>query len=170
MMNKGLEFIEAMHLFAVKPEDIEVVVHPESVIHSMVELADGSVIAQLAVPDMGLPIQYAMSWPERAPSPYERLDWRKMKDFHFEAPDLEKTPCLGLAMDCAKKGGSAPAVMSAANEAAVGLFLGHQLSYNAIYDRVAAAVEAINFVKNPTLQDILEADRAARDFVMSAKF
>ena len=170
MMNKGLEFIEAMHLFAVKPEDIEVVVHPESVIHSMVELADGSVIAQLAVPDMGLPIQYAMSWPERAPSPYERLDWRKMKDFHFEAPDLEKTPCLGLAMDCAKKGGSAPAVMSAANEAAVGLFLGHKLSYNAIYDRVAAAVEAINFVKNPTLQDILEADRAARDFVMSAKF
>ena len=170
MMNKGLEFIEAMHLFAVKPEDIEVVVHPVSVIHSMVELADGSVIAQLAVPDMGLPIQYAMSWPERAPSPYERLDWRKMKDLRFEAPDLEKTPCLALAMDCAKRGGSAPAVMSAANEAAVGLFLGHKLGYNAIYDRVLAAVERINFVKNPSLQDILEADRAARDFVISAKF
>ena len=167
MMNKGLEFIEAMHLFGVKPEDIEVVVHPESVIHSMVELTDGSVIAQLAVPDMGLPIQYAMSWPERAPSPYERLDWRQMRDFHFEAPDLEKTPCLGLAMDCARKGGNAPAVMSAANEAAVGLFLEHRLSYNAIYDRVAQAVEEIKFVKNPSLADILEADRAARDFVRS---
>ena len=165
MMNKGLEFIEAMHLFAVKPEDIEVVVHPQSVIHSMVELTDGSVIAQLAVPDMGLPIQYAMSWPQRAPSPYERLDWRQMKDFTFEAPDLEKTPCLGLAIDCAKTGGNAPAVMSAANEAAVGLFLGHKLGYNEIYDRVAAAVEKIDFVKNPTLADILEADRLAREFV-----
>ena len=165
MMNKGLEFIEAMHLFAVKPEDIEVVVHPQSVIHSMVELTDGSVIAQLAVPDMGLPIQYAMSWPQRAPSPYERLDWRRMKDFTFEAPDLEKTPCLGLAIGCAKKGGNAPAVMSAANEAAVGLFLGHKLGYNEIYDRVAAAVEKIDFVKNPSLADILEADRLAREFV-----
>lgn len=165
MMNKGLEFIEAMHLFSVKPEDIEVVVHPESVIHSMVELIDGTVIAQLAVPDMGLPIQYAMSWPARAESPYARLDWRQMKDFHFEAPDLEKTPCLALAMDCAKKGGNAPAVMSAANEAAVGLFLGHKLGYNEIYDRVAAAVEGIKFVKNPSLQDILETDRAAREFV-----
>ena len=166
MMNKGLEFIEAMHLFSVKPEDIEVVIHPESVIHSMVELADGSVIAQLAVPDMGLPIQYAMSWPERAPSPYERLDWRKMKDFRFEAPDMEKTPCLALAMDCARKGGNAPAVMSAANEAAVGLFLGHKLGYNAIYERVARAVESIKFVNNPSLEDILETDRLAREFVV----
>ncbi len=165
MMNKGLELIEAMHLFAVKPEDIEVVVHPESVIHSMVELLDGTVIAQLAVPDMGLPIQYAMSWPERAQSPYERLDWRRMKDFHFEEPDLEKTPCLALAIACAKKGGNAPAVMSAANEAAVGLFLGHRLGYNEIYDRVASAVERVKFVKNPSLSDILETDRAAREFV-----
>ncbi len=167
MMNKGLEFIEAMHLFGVSPDDIEVVVHPESVIHSMVELRDGTVIAQLAVPDMGLPIQYAMSWPERAESPYARLDWRRMKNFHFEAPDMEKTPCLALAIACARKGGSAPAAMSAANEEAVGLFLAHRLGYNEIYERVVAAVEGVKFVKNPDLRDILETDRLAREFVKS---
>ena len=93
MMNKGLEFIEAMHLFAVDPDHIQVVVHPQSEIHSMVELLDGTVLAQLAVPDMGLPIQYAMTWPDRAPSPYERLNFWQMKDMTFEAPDLQKTPC-----------------------------------------------------------------------------
>lgn len=167
MMNKGLEFIEAMHLFAVTPDDIQVVVHPQSVIHSMVELVDGTVLAQLAVPDMGLPIQYAMSWPDRAPSPYERLDWTKMKDFTFETPDFEKTPCLGLAIACARRGGNAPAVMSAANEAAVGLFLGHRIGYNDIYDRVEAAVRRIDYVEKPSLTDILEADKAAREFVLS---
>lgn len=168
MMNKGLEFIEAMHLFAVRPEDIQVVVHPQSVIHSMVELRDGTVLAQMAVPDMGLPIQYAMTWPEREASPYERMDFWRMKDMTFEAPDLEKTPCLGLAMDCARRGGTAPAVMSAANEAAVALFLGHKLGYNAIYDRVAAAVEAVPFVTEPSLEDILAVDEAARRFVMES--
>lgn len=166
MMNKGLEYIEAMHLFGVKPDDIQVVVHPQSVIHSMVELTDGTVIAQMAVPDMGLPIQYAMTWPERVESPYERMDFWKMKDMTFEAPDPEKTPCLGLAMACARKGGTAPCVMSAANEAAVALFLGHRLGYNEIYDRVAEAVETLPFVQTPTLEDILAADEAARRFVM----
>ncbi len=165
MMNKGLEFIEAMHLFAVTPDDIEVVVHPQSVIHSMVELVDGTVLAQLAVPDMGLPIQYAMSWPERSVSPYERLDWTAMRDFTFETPDFEKTPCLGLAIECARRGGNAPAVMSAANEIAVGLFLGHRIGYNEIYDRVFAAVNGIEFIAEPTLAQILESDAAAREFV-----
>ncbi len=168
MMNKGLEYIEAMHLFAVRPEDIQVVVHPQSVIHSMVELTDGTVLAQLAVPDMGLPIQYAMTWPERVESPYERMDFWTMKDMTFEAPDLAKTPCMGLAMDCARRGGTAATVMSAANEAAVALFLGHKLGYNAIYDRVAEAVEAVPFVADPTLEDILAADEAARRFVAEA--
>ncbi len=165
MMNKGLEFIEAMHLFGVTPDDIEVVVHPQSVIHSMVELTDGTVIAQMAVPDMGLPIQYAMTWPERVESPYERMDFCRMRDMTFEAPDYEKTPCLRLAMDCARKGGTAPCVMSAANEAAVALFLGHRIGYNSIYDWVSEAVEAVPFVAAPTLEDILAADEAARMFI-----
>lgn len=168
MMNKGLELIEAMHLFAVRPEDIQIVVHPQSVIHSMVELTDGTVFAQLAVPDMGLPIQYAMTWPERRGSPYERLDFWKMKDMTFEAPVLENVPCLALAMECARRGGLAPAVMSAANEAAVGLFLKGRIGYNEIYDRVAAAVAAAPVVASPSLEDILAADGEARRYVLEA--
>ncbi len=164
MMNKGLEFIEAMHLFGVSPDDIQVVIHPQSVIHSMVELIDGTVLAQLAVPDMGLPIQYAMTWPERADSPYERLDFWKMGDMHFEAPDPEKTPCLALAMDCARRGGVAPAAMSAANETAVALFLAGRIGYNDIYDRVAGAVDRVPAVADPTLEDILAADGLARAY------
>ena len=166
MMNKGLEFIEAMHLFSVAPDDIQVVIHPQSVIHSMVELIDGTVLAQLAVPDMGLPIQYAMTWPERSPSPYERLDFWKMRDMTFQAPDPEKTPCLALAMDCARRGGIAPAVMSAANEAAVALFLAGKIGYNDIYDRVAAAVERAPALTDPALDDILAADAEARRLVL----
>lgn len=165
MMNKGLEFIEAMHLFGVTPEDIQVVVHPQSVIHSMVELVDGTVLAQLAVPDMGLPIQYAMTWPERVDSPYERLDFWKMKDMTFEAPDLKKTPCLGLAMDCARRGGAAACVMSAANEEAVALFLKRRISFNAIYDMAAEAVERLGDMPAGNLEEILTADAAARELV-----
>ena len=165
MMNKGLEFIEAMHLFGVTPDDIQVVVHPQSIIHSMVELVDGTVIAQLGVPDMGLPIQLAMTYPDRTASPFKRLDFRDMKDMTFEAPDYEKTPCLKLAMDCAREGGTAPCVMSAANEAAVALFLQHRLGYNQIYDSVLAAVESIEIVRKPDLEAILAADEAARVFV-----
>ena len=165
MMNKGLEFIEAMHLFGVTPDDIQVVVHPQSIIHSMVELVDGTVIAQLGVPDMGLPIQLAMTYPERSQSPFERLDFWNMKDMTFEAPDYEKTPCLKLAMDCARAGGTAPCVMSAANEVAVSLFLQHRIGYNDIYDSAFAAVESIEIIKEPDLEAILAADEAARIFV-----
>lgn len=166
MMNKGLEFIEAMHLFSVTPEEIEVVIHPQSVIHSMVELIDGTVIAQLGVQDMGLPIQLALTYPERCPSMFGRLDFAKLRDLSFEAPDFEKTPCLKLAMDCARMGGTAPCVMSAANEVAVGMFLRHQLGYNRIYDAAASAVEKVGVVKEPDLDSILAADAAARTYVL----
>ena len=165
MMNKGLEFIEAMHLFAVTPDDIIVVVHPQSVIHSMVELCDGTVIAQLGVPDMGLPIQLALTYPERCPSMFGRLDFYTLRDLTFEAPDYEKTPCLKLAMDCARKGGIAPCVMSAANEVAVHLFLGHKLGYNRIYDAAAGAVEKLGSGAASDLETILAADEAARAYV-----
>ena len=166
MMNKGLEFIEAMHLFSVTPDDIQVVIHPQSVIHSMVELVDGTVIAQLGVPDMGLPIQLALTYPERQASMFERLDFTRLKDLTFEAPDFEKTPCLKLAMDAARTGGTAPCVMSAANEVAVGMFLRHELGYNRIYDAAAGAIEAVGVVQDPDLDTILEADAAARAYVL----
>ena len=166
MMNKGLEFVEAMHLFGVTPDDIQVVIHPQSVIHSMVELVDGTVIAQLGVPDMGLPIQLALTYPQRCPSMFSRLDFTTLQSLSFEAPDYEKTPCLKLAMDCARLGGTAPCVMSAANEVAVGLFLRHQLGYNRIYDAAASAVEKVGVVKNPDLETILAADAAARAYVL----
>ena len=166
MMNKGLEFVEAMHLFGVTPDDIQVVIHPQSVIHSMVELVDGTVIAQLGVPDMGLPIQLALTYPQRCPSMFARLDFTTLQSLSFEAPDYEKTPCLKLAMDCARIGGTAPCVMSAANEVAVGLFLRHQLGYNRIYDAAASAVEKVGVVQNPDLETILAADAAARAYVL----
>ena len=166
MMNKGLEFVEAMHLFGVTPDDIQVVIHPQSVIHSMVELVDGTVIAQLGVPDMGLPIQLALTYPQRCPSMFSRLDFTTLQSLSFEAPDYEKTPCLKLAMDCARMGSTAPCVMSAANEVAVGLFLRHQLGYNRIYDAAASAVEKVGVVQNPDLETILAADAAARAYVL----
>ena len=169
LMNKGLEFVEAMHLFDVKPEDIQVVVHPQSVIHSMVELVDGTVIAQLGVPDMGLPIQLALTYPQRLPSMFPKMDFWNMKDMTFLAPDLENFPCLRLAIDCAKMGGTAACVMSAANEEAVGLFLKEKLGYNQIYDCAAAAVEHIGSVPGTDLETILEADREARVFARNFK-
>ena len=165
MMNKGLEFIEAMHLFAVTPDDIQVVIHPQSVIHSMVELVDGTVIAQMGVPDMGLPIQLALTYPERKPSIFEHMDFYKLRDLSFEAPDYEKLPCLKLAIDAARTGGTAPCVMSAANEVAVHLFLKGKMGYNRIYDAAAEALEAVGVVQGADLDTILEADAAARRFV-----
>lgn len=165
LMNKGLEFIEAMHLFAVSPDDIQVIIHPQSVIHSMVELNDGTVIAQLGVPDMGLPIQLALTYPERCPSMFERLDLFKLRELSFEPPDTENFPCLALAMAAARAGGLAPCVMSAANEEAVGLFLHHKLGYNRIYDCAAGAVERLGNGAASDLETILAADAAARAYV-----
>ena len=165
MMNKGLEFVEAMHLFGVTADDIQVVVHPQSVIHSMIELVDGTVIAQLGVPDMGLPIQFALTYPERRDSMFKRMDFWHMKDMTFEAPDLENTPCLALAMDAARTGGTAACIMSAANEVAVHAFLDRKLGYNRIYDAAAGAIEAVGVVQHPDLETVIEADAAARRYV-----
>ena len=165
MMNKGLELIEAMHLFSVPPEQIEIVVHPESIVHSAVEFRDGSILAPLGPADMRVPIQYAVTWPERLPSQAQPISLAALGRLTFEEPDFENTPCLALALDCARRGGTAPAVMSAANEAAVAAFLGHRIGYNEIYDRVAEAVEALPFTAGPTLGELLAADEAGRRFV-----
>ncbi|MBQ1743226.1 MAG: 1-deoxy-D-xylulose-5-phosphate reductoisomerase, partial [Oscillospiraceae bacterium] len=156
---------EAMHLFSVTPDDITVVIHPQSVIHSMVELVDGTVIAQLGVPDMGLPIQLALSYPDRCASQFEHLDFWKLRDLSFEEPDLVNFPCLALAMDCARRGGTAPCVMSAANEVAVHKFLRGELGYNRIYDAARGAVETIPRQPADDLDVILAADTAARAYV-----
>ena len=165
LMNKGFEVIEAKWLFGVPADKIQVLIHPQSIVHSMVELVDGTVIAQLGVPDMGLPIQLAMTYPERKASPFAHLDFYAMKDMTFEAPDYEKTPCLKLAMDCARIGGTAPCIMSAANEVAVAMFLNHRLGYNQIYDCALQAVESIEIVNKPDLEAVLAADEQARVFV-----
>ena len=165
LMNKGLEFIEAMRLFRVTPDDIQVVVHPQSVIHSMVELVDGTVIAQMGVPDMGLPIQLALAGPHRIPCMFSRLDFTAMQNLTFEAPDLEEFPCLKLAMDCARRGGTAGCVMSAANEEAVHLFLKGKIGFNRIYDLAAGAVSEVAGDDAGSLETILLADEAARKYV-----
>jgi 1-deoxy-D-xylulose-5-phosphate reductoisomerase len=165
MMNKGLEFIEAMHLFSVAPVRIRVLIHPESVVHSAVELVDGAVIAQLGVPDMALPIQYALTYPERCDTAAAALDLPAVGALRFEEPDFDALPCLRLAMECAEKGGTAPAVLSAANEEAVALFLRGRIGFNEIYDCVAAALEDAAFELRPGLDAVLAADAEARRLV-----
>jgi len=165
LMNKGLEFIEAMHLFSVTPDEIKVIIHPESVIHSMVEFSDGCVLAQLGIPDMKLPIQYALTYPARASAPAKGPNFTEIAKLTFYDPDLQNTPCLALAMDCAKKGGTAPAVLSAANEEAVSLFLHGKIGFNTIYDAVSSAVDALAGSGAPDLDTLREADREARRFV-----
>jgi len=165
LMNKGLELIEAMHLFSVPPDRLRVLIHPESVVHSCVELVDGSVLAQLGVPDMGLPIQYALTYPERRDSAALPLDLPSLGRLTFAEPDLENFPCLRLAMDCAARGGTASAVLSAANEEAVALFLHKEIGFNEIYDCVAAAVDKLGSAEAADLETILAQDAAARRFV-----
>ncbi len=166
MMNKGLEFIEAMRLFGVTPEQITVLIHPQSVVHSAVEFCDGSVVAQMAVPDMGLPIQYALTFPDRAPTGTEPLDLFSAGSLQFFEPDMENTPCLALAIDAARRGGTAPAVLSAANEAAVALFLQGEIPFGKIYECVAAALDSIEPGTADTLDTILAADALARNYVL----
>jgi len=167
LMNKGLEFIEAMHLFGASPDNIEVLIHPQSIVHSMVEFEDGAVLAQCGVPDMKIPIQYALTYPERKPSIVPAPDFTKTALTFFE-PDLETFPCLKIAMETARIGGTAPAVMNAANEEAVRLFLEDKISFYGIYDAVSKALESIENKQNPALEEILEADRQARELVRKA--
>ena len=165
MMNKGLEVIEACHLFGVGPDDIRIVVHRESIIHSAVELADGAVIAQLGAPDMRLPIQYALTYPERLPCPGRGLSLTDIGKLTFYEPDYETFSCLEVCLRAARAGGLKPAAANGANEEAVALFLREKISFLQIGELVAAAAERQRAVSAASLQDILEADRAARAYV-----
>ncbi|MEE4608162.1 MAG: 1-deoxy-D-xylulose-5-phosphate reductoisomerase [Desulfobacteraceae bacterium] len=162
LMNKGLEVIEAVHLFTVGPERIEVLVHPQSIIHSMVAFVDGSVMAQMGVPDMRTAIAYALSYPERLPLAQPLPDWTGGGPLSFEAPDLEKFPCLRLAFEACRAGGTFPAVLNAANEAAVEAFLHQRIGFTEIPRRVAEALEAHRAPGEADLAAILEADGWAR--------
>ena len=167
MMNKGLEIIEAAFLFDMSPDDIEVVIHRESIIHSMVEFCDGAVIAQLGSPDMRLCIQYAATYPERFPSSVKKLDFAQIGKLTFHAPDRETFTLLDTAVNSFKKGGNIPAAMNGANEEAVALFLARKIKYTDIFDMVAEAAEKAKFIENPTETDIFETDIAAREYVKS---
>jgi 1-deoxy-D-xylulose-5-phosphate reductoisomerase len=165
LMNKGLEFIEAMHLYNASPEQIKILIHPQSIVHSMVEFDDNAVIAQLSVPDMRLPIQYALTYPERQSSLTQTLDLTKISALTFEEPDLIAFCCLSLALDTARIKGTACAVMNAANEAAVSLFLEEKISWREIYECVADALDRIKNIRNPSVDDILLSDQEARRIV-----
>ena len=165
LMNKGLEVIEAMRLYRLPLEKVDVVIHRQSIVHSMVEFTDGAVMAQMGVPDMRLPIQLALTYPERCACPVDKLDLLTCGPLTFHKPDLEAFPCLKLAMDCAKKGGNACAAMNGANEEAVGLYLADKIGFYDIYELVRGAVAATEFVAAPTLEQILLTDQQARAYV-----
>ena len=165
LMNKGLEVIEAMRLYRVPLDQVDVVIHRQSIVHSFVEFVDGAVMAQLGAPDMRLPIQLALTYPQRQNCPVDPLELTKCGPLTFVEPDMDNFPCLALARRCAKMGGTACAVMNGANEEAVALFLADRIGFYDIYDLVNRAVEEVPNVLEPTLDDILEADRLARQSV-----
>ncbi len=166
LMNKGLEVIEAMRLYDLPLEQVDVVIHRQSIVHSLVEFNDGAVMAQLGSPDMRLPIQLAMTYPNRTACPVEPLDLTTCGSLTFSKPDTEAFPCLELARACAKAGGTACPVMNGANEAAVALYLEDKIGFYDIYRLVSNAVDHIPFVAEPNLEQILEADRLSRMAVM----
>ena len=168
LMNKGLEFIEAMRLYSMPPERIQIVVHRESIIHSLVEFEDGAILAQLGSADMCLPIQYALTWPERTAGPARPLDLLSCPTLTFQKPDPETFRCLGLALECAKRGGTSTAVLNGANEAAVALFLEDKIGFLDIPRLVERALERVPVVDAPVLEDVFEADRAAREAAYEA--
>ncbi|MDO5784228.1 MAG: 1-deoxy-D-xylulose-5-phosphate reductoisomerase [Eubacteriales bacterium] len=167
MMNKGLELIEAMWLYDVEPDDIDIVVHRESIVHSAVEFADGSVIAQMGNPDMRLPIQYALTYPARVPCKVPPLDLPRRHNLTFFAPDEEAFPALGLARRAAASRGNIGAVMNGANEAAVALFLQDRIPFYRIAELVREAMDTVDYLPEITVDDVLESDRAAREVVYS---
>jgi len=162
MMNKGLELIEAYHLFGVPSERIDIVIHPQSVVHSLVEFADGSVLAQLGSPDMRIPIAYALAWPERMATPAQRLDLAAIARLDFEAPDLERFPALKLARDALEVRGAAPIVLNAANEAAVALFLAGSIGFTDIARLVRGALEDSKHAPPRSIEEVFEIDRLTR--------
>jgi 1-deoxy-D-xylulose-5-phosphate reductoisomerase len=162
MMNKGLEVIEAKWLFDLKPEQIEVVVHPESIIHSMVQFEDGSIKAQMGLPDMKLPIQYALTYPDRIKSAFPRFNFVDYPSLRFEKPDLETFRNLGLAFEAMKKGGNQPCVLNAANEVAVDAFLNDKISFLQMPDLVEKCMNKVSFISSPKVDDYLESDKETR--------
>ena len=167
MVNKGLEVMEAAWLFDVSIDQIQVVVHPQSIIHSMVQYVDGAVIAQLGTPDMRLPIQYALFYPDRLPMAGERLDFYALKDLTFESPDMETFKGLALALRAASAGGSMPTVFNAANEKAVALFLDRKISFLQIADLIEASMDRHRMLQAPTVEQILQAEQETYDFILS---
>ena len=165
MMNKGLEVIETYWLFGLKADEIDIVVHPQSIIHSMVEFADRSVKAQLGVPDMKIPIQYALTYPRHSAAHWEELDFIKTGQLTFEAPDLEKFPCIKLAYEALRAGGSTPAVLNVANEQAVYNFLDGEIKFTEIPAIIEKACAEHHYIAEPTLEDLLELEIWATDFV-----
>lgn len=162
MMNKGFEMIEAHWLYGVPPRDIEVVVHPESIIHSAVEFADGAVMAQMGVPDMRLPIQYAFSFPQRLPLAGERLDLFRLGSLHFEQADTDRFPCLALAYEAIEKGGNMPCILNAAGEVANAAFRRHELSFMGMAEVVSRVMQQASFTASPTLDDLFATDAESR--------
>ncbi len=162
MMNKGFEVIEAKWLFGVRPDQIEVVVHPQSIIHSMVEFEDGAVKAQLGVPDMRLPIQYAFSYPQRIRSSFDRLDFMKCHELTFEAPDTKRFRNLALAYEALHQGGNMPCIVNAANEVVVAAFLKDQISFLGMSDVIEKSMQRVAFIKTPTYEDYVSTDAETR--------
>ena len=164
LMNKGLEMIEAKWLFNLKPEQIQVVVHPQSIIHSMVMFEDGSIKAQMGLPDMKLPIQYAMAFPQRIPNKFPRYDFRKPDTLTFEEPDLRTFRSLALAIECLKQGGNMPCILNAANEIAVYAFLRNRVGFLDMTEMVERTINKIPFIEKPTLEELYHCDGEARNF------
>ena len=169
-MNKGLEVIEAHYLFGLDYDHIEIIIHPQSIIHSMVELADSSVLAQLGWPDMKLPILYCLSWPERLETPWRRLDLTAVGQLTFRAPDREKYPCMELAYNAGRCGGTMPAALNAANEQAVALFLEERIPFLAIPELIERVCDRhrVDQVRQPSLEDVLAVDAWAREAAREA--
>ena len=168
LMNKGLEVIEAVRLFDVAPDDIEVLVHRQSIVHSGIELSDGAVIAQLGTPDMRLPIQYALTYPERADFAFERLSLADIGTLTFERPDTDTFRCLPICIEAVKRGGLAPAAVNGANEEAVALFLSGKIKFLQIAELAEKALNSVNNKKEYTIEDVFEADKAARELIRNS--
>lgn len=169
LMNKGFEVIEAKWLFDVAPEQIEIVVHPQSIIHSMVQFVDGSVKAQLGLPDMKLPIQYAMTYPQRVSSHFDKLSFSQCSQLTFSQPDTDRFPCLSLAFDAISKGGNLACVMNAANEVAVAAFLKDEIPFLRIPDIIAESMNRVSFIANPTIDDYMASDIETRRIAAELK-
>jgi 1-deoxy-D-xylulose-5-phosphate reductoisomerase len=164
MMNKGLEVIEAYWLFKLPVEKIDIVIHPQSIIHSMVEFVDGSVKAQLGLPDMKIPIQYALSYPRHFPQAWEQLDLAEIGKLTFEKPDFEKFVCISLAYEALRAGGSMPVVLNVANEVAVHRFLNGEIAFTSIPELIESAMNAHEFIEQPSLNDIIALEQWATNF------